>query len=700
MQKTFLARRAAAVGSVVALVFGMCGGQALAQVTGNLTQWQPIEVTFSGPSGLSEVGGNNPFLNYRLQVQFTSNGKNYDVPGFFDGVDSQGNSIWKARFTPDQAGSWDYTASFRSGTNVAVSLDANAGTATSFNGANGSFNIAARDANAPGFMSRGRLAYTGNHYLQTLGDGKYWIKTGIDSPENFLAYRGFDNSQTKGNSSGFAGRPGILHNYAPHAGDYNAGDPTWDTPDFNFGNSAANGGDARNIIGYLNYLETLDLPGVEAGHAAANSIYFLPNNIGGDGKDVNPYANLRGNLAQGLAGETNVGGSNDNTRFDISKLEQWNTVFQHAQEKGIKLHFVLNEAEFANKRELDDGTLGNERKLYYRELVARFGHHNALQWNMSEEYEAGSGFGGSTAEEAARIQEFAEYLSTIDPYDHPVTVHQVQHNNFETDPRLPNSPYRFFYGDDNFDTTSLQRPGVAEGWSNVVEAFRRTSAEEGRPWVVQIDEPESITRMAVGVNDNTESGTTNNERFNTVRKTMMYDILFSGGGVEWFIHNADQDVEDQRIYEKVYRESYFARKFLEENTPFWLMDPDDELVRGDDSDYGGAEVFALVGDTYAIYLPDGSNDDNGQSADDSPELNLTLYDAMEFELRWYNPRTGLFEGAVVSLEGGDWAALGYTPDGRNNVNDWVALVTLIPEPGTGTLAVIAGLALLRRREQA
>ena len=34
---------------------------------------------------------------------------------------------------------------------------------------------------------------------------------------------------------------------------------------------------------------------------------------------------------------------------------------------------------------LDQGELGVERKLYCRELVARFGHALALNWNLGEE---------------------------------------------------------------------------------------------------------------------------------------------------------------------------------------------------------------------------------------------------------------------------------------------------------------------------
>ena len=54
---------------------------------------------------------------------------------------------------------------------------------------------------------------------------------------------------------------------------------------------------------------------------------------------------------------------------------------------------MFNEAEAANKRELDEGELGPERKLYYREMIARFGHHLALEWNLCEEYNLGFNFG-------------------------------------------------------------------------------------------------------------------------------------------------------------------------------------------------------------------------------------------------------------------------------------------------------------------
>ena len=80
------------------------------------------------------------------------------------------------------------------------------------------------------------------------------------------------------------------------------GDPDWGD------------GKGKGIIGALNYLASQQV----------NSIYFLPMNIGGDGKNVYPYL-----------GPVNGQGSpdNDNLHFDLTKLHQWGIVFEHAQRK-------------------------------------------------------------------------------------------------------------------------------------------------------------------------------------------------------------------------------------------------------------------------------------------------------------------------------------------------------------------------------
>jgi hypothetical protein len=114
----------------------------------------------------------------------------------------------------------------------------------------------------------------------------------------------------------------------------------------------------------------------------------------------------------------NVGGADKNcfiyisssnyTRIDVSKTAQWEVLFEHADSLGLYLHFKMQEKE--NSNFLDGGALGIQRKVYYRELIAQYGHHLALNWNIGEE-------NGNTD---LQRKAFAQYFEVIDPYGHPV----------------------------------------------------------------------------------------------------------------------------------------------------------------------------------------------------------------------------------------------------------------------------------------
>ncbi len=569
-------------------------------------QWQPLTLDFAGPQS-SELASANPFLDYRLQVEFVGpGGQRYEVPGFFDGDGDGGASggVWRTRFTPDEPGEWSYRASFRKGNNVAVSLDPNAGNPVGqIDGQAGAFIAQPRDPDAPGFLSTGRLEHVGGHYLK-FRDGGYWIKGGTDGPENLLAYTGFDNT------------PQARHDYASHVNDWNPGDPDWNSPD------TPSAHDGRALIGALNYLSSQNV----------NSVYFLPMNVGGDGQDTWPYV---GPIDP--AGDA----SNDNTRFDVSKLRQWETVFDHAQRQGIALHVVLNEAEAPNKRELDDATLGVERKLFYRELIARFGHHNALQWNISEEYNLKLNLGEE------RVKEFAEYIRELDPYDHPVTVHNSGNGARGLwDPFLGESP---------FEVTSLQYHRTVDGLGEEVEYFRDASSAEGLPIAVMIDEPEAINNLSA----------------EAVRKRMLWDIMLSGGGVEWYIRGDFRNFDDFRQQEQVWQDTWHARRFVEENLPFWALQPRDDLLSGEAETFGPGQVFARPGDVYAVYLPD---------AGDTGTLDLTDLSGQAIQ-RWYNPRTGEFAGEGRVISGGAVVSLGAPPNTANE--DWVVLIEALTPTVSG-----------------
>ena len=583
-------------------------GQAItdATVEGPRRVWHPLTVTFRGPEARQTDDRPNPFLDFRLQVTFSGpSGQSFGVPGYFDGDGhgGSGGNLWRVRFTPDEAGRWQYKASFRQDPELAVSLGAGDGKPLAFDGATGFFNVQQRDPQAPGFLQWGRLRYVGKHYPK-FADGPYWIRGGTDSPENFLAYDGFDNTPPS-------------HRFAAHADDWRPGDPDW--------------GDGRGkpIIGALNYLASRNV----------NSLYCLTMNVGGDGKDVWPWAGSpdpQGNPA------------NDNLHVDLGKLHQWETVLAHAQRCGIFLHFVLNEAEKANKLELDDGELGTERKLYYRDLVARFGHHLALEWNLSEEYNLGWDFGPD------RVRRFADYLCALDPYGHPIAVHP-QGDPFEA--------LKFTFGDQRFSMTSIQlnqRP-----IDELVERFRRATAESGRPLPISMDE------FTVDVGTNKSHIPVDVPDLH--RKQKLWPTYLSGGMIEFILEGLlDMDSFKTPQRDALWRYTWYARKFMEENLPFWEMEPDDDLVTGETTiavgmgrgqTYQlGAQVFAKPGDVYAVYLP---------AATQTGRIDLAGA-AGAFQLRWYNPRQGRFEGEVRTVPGGTSVPLGTPP--AEPEEDWAVLL--------------------------
>lgn len=576
-------------------------------VQGAAITWHSMSVTFEGPKVAQTDNAPNPFLDYRLQVAFNSpSGNEYNVPGYFDGDGSGGidGSVWRVNFTPDERGTWTYRASFRSGKDIAVSLDADAGSPVSFDGKRGSFEVAPRDPKSPGFLKWGRLEYVGGHYLK-FRDGPHWIRCGVDSPENFLAYAGFDNTPAS-------------HRYADHASNWNVGDPDW------------NDGAGKAIIGALNDLASRKV----------NSIYFLTMNIGGDGGDVWPWV---GNPNR--KGDPN----NDNLHFDVGKLRQWEIVFAHAQRRGINLHFVLNEAESANKRELDDGELGVERKLYYRELIARFGHHNALSWNLCEEYNIQFDFGPQ------RVRAFADFIQATDPYDHPISVHSAG------DPR---KALRFTFGDKRFSLTSIQLN--QRRIDTLVEEFRKATASAGRPLPVSMDE----FTIDVGQRESWKPF----DRPELHRKQKLWPTLLSGGQIEFILEDllgTDSFKTPER--QALWKSTAIARTFMEDHLPFWEMASADELVEGEATiNVGlgsgrsfplGAQVFHKPGEVYAIYFP---------TATHTGRLDLRAANG-EFKSSWFNPRNGEFELLAGVQEAGDWLQLGAPPS--QPIEDWVLLLS-------------------------
>ena len=568
-------------------------------ISGELKQWHTVTLTFAGPE-TSETAEPNPFLDYRLSVTFSQTGKRYVVPGYYaaDGNAGQtgtaaGNK-WQAHFLPPEPGRWTYVASFRTGRDVAIDPCAT-GNPTAFDGAKGSFDVGPTDKTGRDFRGQGLLQYVGQRYLRFAYTGTYFLKGGADSPENFLAYIDFDGTYDTAELAreGEAAGGVFVHTYRPHIQDWRTGDPTWKD------------GKGKGIIGALNYLSAKGM----------NSVYFLTYNVdGGDGKDVWPWID-----------------PNDKVRFDCSKLAQWEIVFSHMDKLGLMLHVITQETE--NDQALDGGELGRQRRLYYRELIARFAHHPALVWNLGEE-------NTNTTEQR---KAFSRYIHDLDPYDHPVVCH--------TYPGKYDEVYEPLLGYEYFEGPSLQ---TNDTHGQTVKWVDRSDAA-GRCWFVCLDE---IGPAHTGVKPDNDDYWHDEVR----RKHLWGNLMAGGAGVEWYFGyqfpNNDLNCESWRSRDHMWDMTRYALDFFRSYLPFTEMDHHDELTSAED-DY----CFANPGTAYAIYLPSGGTTD----------LDVESATAT-FRIRWYNPRLGgpLEGGTLVSASGPGKINIGQPP--RDTDKDWVALV--------------------------
>jgi Domain of unknown function (DUF5060)/Putative collagen-binding domain of a collagenase len=613
---------------------------ASAVVSGDLRQWHKVTLTLDGPQADETAEAPNPFVDYRLTVTFAheSGDPILHVPGYFAADGNAANSSatrgnkWRAHFSPDKTGRWDWRVAFVSGTGVAVDAAAVAGATpvASVDGLRGSIQIAPSNKTGVDFRARGRLRYVGARYLRFAGTGEYFLKAGTDAPETLLAYADFDGTRTRkaAGSRAFVGTDG-LHHYEPHVKDWRPGDPTW------------RDGKGKGLIGALNYLASKGM----------NVISFLPYNAGGDGDNVWPFVDR-----------------DDKFHYDVSKLDQWQIVFDHAQQKGLYLHFKLQETENddhtrgsgegrkgAGVREaLDAGDLGPERKLYLRELIARYGYLLALNWNLGEE----------NTQTPDQQRAMAGFIRNTDPAGHHIVVH--------TFPNEQERVYAPLLGEQSVLTgASLQNAYDATHARTV--RWVVASERAGRPWVVANDEQGSA---GLGVPPDpgfagwkgVDAQGKPVQTLHDIRKYTLWGNLMAGGaGVEYYFGYApphsDLDLEDFRSRDKTWDYARIALEFFRAHKiPFWDMQPADALV-GNTAHDNSRYCLARAGDLYLVYLPRGG----------SADLDLTGVTGT-FAVSWFDPRSGgaLKRGAVTAVKAGAAAALGAPPDAPGE--DWLVVV--------------------------
>ncbi|MGY3792869.1 carbohydrate-binding protein [Aquimarina sp. 433] len=587
---------------------------------GELKRWHKVTLTFNGPN-TSETASPNPFSDYRLDVTFTHQGSNasYTVPGYFAACGNAENNgcnsgnKWRVHFAPDRTGTWNWSASFKSGSNVAI--NGGGSNAGFMNGDTGSFNVAESNKSGRDFRSKdlGRLKYIGEHYLKHVGsnpgspNGPWFVKAGADSPENAFNYVDFDATPSYNNNLNKIGNK----TWQPHQRDYVAADASA----YTWGN-----GKGTEILGMINYLSS----------QGANVVSFLTWNTSGDGGAVFPHVLKVSEQEYGNTSRAQQWNKVHHDRFDVSKMAQWEKVMEYADKKGVYLHFKTMETENDNK--MDGDNFGRERKLYYRELIARFSHHLALNWNLTEET--------TLKDQVAKAT--ATYIKNIDPYDHNIVIH--------TYPNQQDQRYNPLLGN-NSDLTGAS---IQTGKNNVHNDVRRwleKSRNSGKKWVVANDE-QGPASTGVRISDK------------EVRHRILWATLMAGGtGVEYYsgYTNDDGDINgnDHRKRGNKYKEGGYALNFFNRYLQSNMVNMvSSDGVTSDSNDY----VFAKAGSVYAVYRPDGG----------STGLNLPGGNN-KYDVQWYNPRSGgnlsakqTLGNNLVAPDNNDWVALVTSKDGDNN----------------------------------
>lgn len=594
---------------VLIITLSFLSGLKAQKIEGELKKWHKLTLVFDGPE-CSEKDEYNPFYNYRLDVTFKhkESGKTYIIPGYFaaDGNAAQTSAIsgnkWKVHFSPDEIGEWTYSVKFIKGKWAAIrTREKKVPSGEFMDGTEGNFTVKTTDKKGPDFRARGRLQYDGTPYLKLAEKGEVFYKCGTDAPENLLSYYAFD-----GDFASDGHKDNLVKKWSAHLDDWKQGDPMWLE------------GKGKEIIGAINYLASKGM----------NAVSFLTNNIKGDDQNVFPYIDY-----------------DTYDRFDCSKLDQWGIVFEHAQSLGIFLHFKTLEHE--NQGLLDAGAIGGLTKLYYRELIARFGHHLALNWNLCEEIGDWGNYDKIRTmplDDAQRIA-LSEYIYSIDAYHH----HMVIHNGNWFTP---------MYGDKSRLTGASLQTGKAD-FSHVHKQVIKVLTEAkdaGKVWAVACDEPGDAQHSLIPDEEDPE-------HFHARTNGLWGAMLAGAWGTEWYFGykhpHSDLSCEDYRSRDKFWDMSKLCLDFFSQNNlPVDKMTSNDNLISTKE-DY----CFYLEGDTYVILLKKGG------------EATLDLRNnSGKYSIKWYDPRNGgeLQQGKIKYLQGGGKQHLGKPP--KEKEKDWAVLV--------------------------
>ena len=226
------------------------------------------------------------------------------------------------------------------------------------------------------------------------------------------------------------------------------------------------------------------------------------------------------------------------------------------------------------------------RKLYYRELIARFAHHPGIVWNLGEEQGGGPEEDDGAPVSAEQLRAFAAFIKDADPYDHPVVVHTHPHDQAAVYTPLLGSPH--------IDGVSLQLDPMERVWAETL-LWRERSAAAGRPWFACLDE---VGDWRDGVLPDDDPNAEANRR--RVIRALWANLLAGGSGMEFYfgyrhLHN-DLAAEDFRSRAAVWAAARVGREVAENElgSAGWTFGPTGHVI-ADPGPIGGRVKVAVDG---------------------------------------------------------------------------------------------------------
>lgn len=585
--------------------------------------FERIDLSIKGPSS-DERGAINPFTDVRLDWTITHEGQSWTIPGYFAGCDKAADTgctsgdLWRAHFVPPKIGEYQWNVRFVTGEDIAIS----AAKTSPINGNDSKGNFTIKGQSSDPIIARGLLQYTGERYYKYAGDQSIFFKFGPDAPENMLAYDGFDDTPNYKN---------FRKNWDAHKDDLKA-----DGAAYQWG-AQKNG---AGLLGMFDYLA----------NSGANSVSMLLWNAGGDDRNVFPHLmSISAEEYIKLKPREQWANALVQDRFDISKLDQWARVFEYATKRGLHLHFKLQETE--NDSFMDDGTLGRTRRIYLREMVARFGHNLALSWNIGEE----------NVQRAGDVRQIASYIESLDAYNHPIVLHSYPDQK---------ERYRPFLGPDSaLNGLSLQgRNNDISDLRGDVTYWTSLSLLAGKPLVLAYDEPGRADGGA-GVDPDYPDDQLPSKREvvidpeDFIRNGLWNALTAGANGVEAYYGYktgcSDLDCQDHRTRARLWREGAHALSFFRNH----VGDRANQMfaadhITTDNSDY----ILAQPGEFFIIVLGKEDVVLTGGSIEG------------RFNVKWYDRVNGgaLQDGSVKNIiSGARNIPIGQPP----NDGKWVAIIS-------------------------